>query len=259
MEQPQTFSRAKLADYLACRRRFQLRYLERRAWPIAPLAGQAEEARTLGQRFHLRLQRHFLYMPLVEEAEDDPASHSWWRRFVDQGPILPAGQRFAEYSLTVPISQSQLIGRFDLLVFGEDGVTIFDWKTDARPRPAAELSQVLQSRLYLALVVEGSAAWGEAISADRVRLTYWFVNDPTATVTIPYNQARHERNWADLLDLVVEIESQVVTQENWPLTDDLARCEKCAYTAYCGRLVTVQDASSWLEETMAGQLEPELP
>jgi hypothetical protein len=159
----------------------------------------------------------------------------------------------------VPISQSQLIGRFDLLVFGEDGVTIFDWKTDARPRPAAELSQDLQSRLYLALVVEGSTAWGEAISADRVRLTYWFVNDPAATVTIPYNQAQHERNWADLLDMVGEIESQLVAQEKWLLTGDLAQCEHCAYTVYCGRLVVVQDPSSWQEENMAIQLEPELP
>jgi hypothetical protein len=78
-------------------------------------------------------------------------------------------------------------------------------------------------------------------------------------VTIPYNQAQHERNWADLLDMVGEIESQLVAQEKWLLTGDLAQCEHCAYTVYCGRLVVVQDPSSWQEENMAIQLEPELP
>jgi hypothetical protein len=259
MKHTLTFSRSKLGDYLACQRRYQLRYLRQRAWPIAPLAGTAEKARNLGQRFHLRLQRHFLNMPLTEEMGDDPQIRAWWRRFADQGPTLPAGQQFVEYSLTVPIGRSQLTGRFDLLIFGDDEVTIFDWKTDARARPAAVLSQDLQSRLYLALAVEGSGALGEPISADQVRLTYWFVNDPAATVTIPYSQAQHERNWADLVDLVTEIESQLATQGAWPLTDDLARCEGCAYQAYCGRQVTVQDSSSWLEENMPVQLEPELP
>jgi hypothetical protein len=159
----------------------------------------------------------------------------------------------------VPISRSQLTGRFDLLIYGDNGVTIFDWKTDARPRPAAVLSQDLQSRLYLALAVEGSGALGEPISADQVRLTYWFVNDPTATVTIPYSQTQHKRNWADLLDLVAEIEVQLTTQETWPLTGDLAQCERCAYQVYCGRQVTVLDSSAWQEENMPVQLEPEFP
>jgi hypothetical protein len=259
MEKSLTFTRTKLADYLACQRRFQLRYLEQRAWPIAPLAGPAEEALNLGQRFHLRLQRHFLNMPLTEELADDPQIRAWWRRFVDQGPSLPDGQRFIEYSLTVPIGRSQLTGRFDLLVFGDDGITLFDWKTEPRPRPAAVLSQDLQSRLYLALAVEGSGALGEVISADQVRLIYWFVNDPTATVTIPYSQAQHMQNWATLLDLVADIEVQLTTQETWPLTDDLAQCERCAYQAYCGRQVTTQDSSSWLKENTPVQLEPEFP
>jgi len=252
-------SRAKLADYLACQRRFQLRYLHKWAWPVAPLAGRAEEARNLGQRFHLRLQRYFMDMPLTEEAIDNPQLRALWRRFLEQGPTLPAGQQFVEYSLTVLIGRSQLTGRFDLLILGDDGVTIFDWKTDARPRPAAVLSQDLQSRLYMALAVEGSGALGEPISADQVRLTYWFVNDPAATVTIPYSQAQHERNWAEFQDIVAEIESQLATQEAWPLTDDLARCERCAYQAYCGRQATVQESSSWLEEDNPVQLEPDFP
>ena len=259
MKHTLTFSRAKLADYLACRRRFQLRYLHKRAWPVAPLAGRAEEARNLGQRFHLRMQRHFLDMPLAEEEGDNPLLRAWWRRFVDQGPTLPAGQRFIEYSLTVPIGRSQLTGRFDLLIFGDDGADIFDWKSDARARPTEVLSQDLQSRLYLALAVEGSGALGQPISADQVRLTYWFVNDPMATVTIHYSQAQHERNWAEFQDLVAEIESQPSNQEVWSLTDDLAQCERCAYQAYCGRQTTVQDSSSWPEEDSPEQLEPEFP
>ena len=260
MDKSLTFSRTKFADYLACRRRFQLRYLEQRAWPMAPLAGKAEEARDLGQRFHLSLERHFMSMKVTEEESgQNPQLQAWWRRFVDQGPPIPAGRRFAEHSLTVPIGRSQLTGRFDLLVYGVDGVTLFDWKTDARPRTAEVLSQDLQTRLYLALAVEGSSALGEPNNADQVRLTYWFVNDPTATVSIRYSQAQHEQNWDDLSDLAAEIESQLANEEVWPLTDDLAHCARCAYPAYCGRLVTLQDSSSWQEEKTTLPLEPVFP
>jgi hypothetical protein len=72
MNETLTLSQHKLKDLLACRRRFQLRYLEQLPWPIEPMYNQAQETRDLGQRFHQILHRHFLGLP-VEPVDFSPS------------------------------------------------------------------------------------------------------------------------------------------------------------------------------------------
>ncbi|MCI0393652.1 MAG: PD-(D/E)XK nuclease family protein [Chloroflexi bacterium] len=253
------FSRVKLADFLACRRRFQLRYLERLPWPVAPLDEPVEQARSLGERFHQLLHRHFLGLPVAGEAAAEPALRAWWERFVDQGPQLPPGRLFPESSLTMPIGRHLLTGRFDLLVLGEAGAHIFDWKTESRPRPLAELEQDLQTRLYLALLAEGGVALGQAIAPEQISLTYWYVHAPEAAATIGYSPAAHQENWTALQELVAQIDRQLEVLEPWPLTNDLAECARCAYQVYCGREAAGQDWNAWELDETSLELEPEIP
>ena len=252
-------SRGKLADFGACRRRFQLRYLERLSWPAGPLAGEAEEARRRGQRFHQILHRHFLGLPVDEEVAAEPEMLSWWRRFLEQGPPLPAGRRFPEVTLTVPAGDHLLTGRFDLLILGEGWAHIYDWKTEAKPRPEGKLREDLQTQIYLALATEGMAALGQAVPPEQVSLTYWFVNQPAASVTLDYDQARHERQWAGLVEDIAEVDRQLASDSIWPLTDDLRACERCAYPLYCGRSINSLDLREWEPAPELSQLEPETP
>lgn len=57
------FSRYKLLTFLACRRRFQLRYLVQQPWPDAPQADEWRLASERGLAFHKLLERHFLGLP----------------------------------------------------------------------------------------------------------------------------------------------------------------------------------------------------
>ena len=43
MTERQTLSQYKLANFLACQRRFQLRYLRRLPWPASPLPERTEQ------------------------------------------------------------------------------------------------------------------------------------------------------------------------------------------------------------------------
>ena len=189
-------SRYRLSTFAACRRRFQLRYLQRLAWPAAPRALPLQMALERGEAFHRLVERYYLGLPpFAEDAGiPDEKLSLWWRAFRQSGPEMPAGKRLTEYTLTVPIGPHFLTGRFDLLVLTGDGAHIFDWKTEARPRTAAVLRDDLQTLLYLAMVTEGATALGAdgPINPDHVRITYWYATDPAASVTLGYSRRQHD-------------------------------------------------------------------
>lgn len=248
-----TFSRGRLADFIACQRRYQLRYDWRLAWPLGPLQAETAGALDRGRRFHRLLQRHFLGLPVTTPPADEPELGQWWGLFQSQGPRLPAGERLPEFNLTVPIGQHFLTGRFDLLIASDDGLHIYDWKTGVRPPALAALRNDLQTRVYLALAAEGATAlWRRleptAINPDSVRLTYWYASDPPVTRSLAYDEAWHARNWAALTDLVGQIERQLATGDDLPLTQDLDQCRRCAYQAYCGRQAGDADLAKWISE-----------
>lgn len=260
-----TFSRQKLTTFLACQRRFQLRYVQELPWPAEPAGEAWREASRRGRAFHRMLHRHFLDLPVDEPAGDDPVLQRWWQTFRKQGPSMPAGERRPEETLTVPIAGHLLSGRFDLLVLSAERAHVFDWKTEARPRSAAALHDDWQTTLYLALLVEGSQALrpgGRPIDPDEVTLTYWFVQAPQNVVTISYSREAHARNWQQLADLVRRIDDRLSEGGAWPLTDDWEECGRCPYQILCGRQGAPTARPTWDEEEPASghiTLEPELP
>jgi hypothetical protein len=259
MEQPLTLSRGKLADSVACQRRFQLRYEQRLAWPTGPLEGRTAGALERGRRFHRMLQRHFLGLPETPPPGDEPELVLWWQRFQSQAPRLPAGRRLPEFNLTVPIGRHFLTGRFDLLIAGESDLHIYDWKTGVRPRSLAALRDDLQTRVYLALAAEGAQALWNGVSPEAIKLTYWYSSDPPMIRSLVYDAAWHAENWGFLQELARQIEQQLGTGEALPLTDDLTQCQRCAYQAYCGRQSEGVDLAGWSSEESSPHLEPGRP
>ena len=252
-------SQGMMADYLACRRRFELRYQRRLPWPLAPLDEKVAEALSRGQQYHAMLQRHFLDLQVGDQESSDPVLQRWWEQFKQQGPKLLQGRLLPEFSITIPFGSFMLTGRFDLILLHDEGVQIFDWKTDARPPSEIELQENLQTRIYLALAVEGRAALNADVIPEQVSLTYWYVQEPEATVTIPYDQERHRDNWVYLKGLAADIERQFVADRSQPLTEDLTQCERCAYQIYCDREMPTLDLSSWEGEESLSPQEPATP
>ena len=271
MDEQLTLSRPRLTTFLACRRRFELRYLRQLAWPASPPDEPTVAALARGQQFHQRLQRHFLGLPVPDDAIADPVLRQWWQQFEQAQLPLPPGKLLTELSLTIPIGRHFLTGRFDLLVMGETAAGapaahLFDWKT-SRPQTETALRQDWQTRLYLALLVEGGAALlgdGRSFAPEHCHLSYWYVSEPDIPRTVHYSQAAHGQNWADLQRLVAEIDAALAA-ESWPLTDDWSHCRACAYQAYCGRqaagtatFTVTEDDDSQTPVTTA-QFEPHTP
>jgi CRISPR/Cas system-associated exonuclease Cas4 (RecB family) len=240
MGKPILLDQTALATFEACPRRFQLRYLERLPWPSLPLDRKQSLAVERGRYFHRLVERSMLGLPVDSEGIDDDVVRGWWGRFVRSGPALPEGERWPEHRLTIPIGNNYLTGRFDLLVLGEDAgrpfASLFDWKT-SKPRSATELEKAWQTRLYLALLAEGGAALSKGrqpLTADRISLTYWYPGEPDEPRVIPYSEAKHQQNWAQIEELAATIEA-LDSSQMWTLTDDWNHCRSCLYQTYCGR------------------------
>lgn len=239
-EQPLVLTQSALRDFAECRRRFQLRYLQQLPWPQAPLYGDTAVATARGREFHRLLERHFLGIPVDEEALSDTVLRGWWASFARSGLAFPDGRRWLEHELTIPAGDHFLSGRFDLLIVTElaDRVTahLYDWKT-SRPRPVEKLRQDWQTRLYLAMLAQSGSALTEGerpLAADNLAMTYWYAAEPDVPRTIRYSSDSHARNWAQILDLVAQI-NRAQRQDAWTLTADLSRCRHCAYQVHCGR------------------------
>ncbi len=259
--EPLTLSQARFLAFLTCRRRFQLRYLDRLAWPDTPLTPNQRTAVQRGQDFHQLLERFFLGFPIHDRDIPDPQLQLWWKQFEQYLLPLPHGRKMPELRLTVPVGHHFLAGRFDLIVIdaAEDqpAVHIYDWKT-SRPLPILELQDAWQSKLYLAMVAESKhalIAGHSPLAPEQIKLTYWYVTDPLAPRTISYDQVQHEKNWVEIQRLVAEIDS-CQEKDEWPLTDNWSHCRSCAYWAYCGRFEAGAAEKITAEEPAPYDFEP---
>ena len=81
------FSQASLQDFVDCRRRFQLRYLQRLPWPAVESEPVLENERTMrqGAEFHHMIQQHLIGIPAERlsarlEGGDPQAEElrRWW-------------------------------------------------------------------------------------------------------------------------------------------------------------------------------------
>ena len=239
-----TFSQSSLGDYQACARRFQLRYVEQRAWPAPQSAdaAEAERRQRLGLEFHRLVRRHQAGLPpaaLTPLAAADPELAGWWAAYL-ASPFSSLAEpwRRAEITLAAPLAGYRLEAQYDLVAGSPGGEwLIVDWKTE-RQRPAREWlvrrAQTTVYRCVLALAGDGLNG-GRPIAPERITMVYWFAAFPLQPERYPYDTAQFERDRAALAGLIGEIVSR--PEGPWPQAADERVCRFCAYRSLCERQV----------------------
>ena len=255
------FSQGSLQDHVDCPRRFQLRYLARISWPAleAEPPGNFDAHIRQGQAFHRLVHQHILGLPeerlsRCASEEDDPAAEqgqlsAWWANYLNTPPGHLPRDRYAEVALSAPIHGHRLIAKYDLIAVepGQRAV-IVDWKTSKKRSTAAWLSARLQTRVYRCLLIQAGDDLndGTHIRPENVTMTYWYANHPETPIELSYDPVQFEADLRYLSDLVAEIKG--LSEDDFPLTDDIHRCRFCPYRSLCGRgveagaLETIDDA-----------------
>jgi hypothetical protein len=235
-----TFSQSSLQDFLDCRRRFQLRYVEGQVWPgvVAEPALVHEQYLERGSRFHRLVQRHQLGIDaaLLQRGIVDPELRRWWDRYLSFEALHRAGgRRYPEYALSMAVAGVRLTAVFDLLlVVPGERMVIYDWKTYERTPSRDRLRDRLQTRVYLSVLVSaGAVVFGSEVRPDQVSFVYW-VAGTGDVVEFEYASGAYERDTAFVEGVLAEVGACSDSGE-WLLTEDVSECRFCVYRSLCGR------------------------
>lgn len=251
-----TFSQTSLQDYADCPRRFQLRYLDRLAYPAMEAEPALEHERRMaeGATFHRMAQQFLVGIPeeKVARQANTPDLARWWKNFTYTKEILGLKSQpalFPEATLSAGLGAFRLAAKYDLIVRAAEGrFLVYDWKT-YRKRPRNEaLASRWQTRVYRALLVKAGKQLnnGQSIAPEQCEMIYWFSDFPDEPAHFPYTPLQYQRDWDALTRLVEEIQSAA----DFPKTDDLNQCAYCAYRSYCERGTQAGDLD-------ATEIEPE--
>ena len=234
------FSQNNLQDYVDCPRRFELRYLEKLAWPAIrsePILA-VERHMLLGERFHRMIQQHQsgLSADLVGATASEPELVEWWQAYLSAAPDPLPERRWVEHTLSAPFGNYRLIAKYDLLAIapGERAV-IVDWKTSLRKPKRALLSRRIQTRLYPFLLAEAGKLLNNSVTfkPEQIELVYWFTADPSNPEHFPYSADQFDQDRKFLQDLIADVVN--ASETNFPLTSDERMCRYCNYRSLCDR------------------------
>ena len=257
-----TLSQSSLQDYQDCPRRFELRYLQKLAYPAIETepALENEKHQQEGEYFHRLAQQVLIGIPAeqVGRLANTENLQRWWSNFQeDFGSLRDFRSLYPEITLSAPLGKFRLVAKYDLIAIDKDRVTIFDWKTYRR-RPKNEWLHVRwQTRIYRALLAQAGAHLngGKPFVPEQIEMVYWFADFPAEPARFPYKADQFKRDWDALTRIADEIESASTSlSTNFPKTDEVSKCSYCPYRSYCNRGIRAGDAADAELETEAEEL-----
>jgi CRISPR/Cas system-associated exonuclease Cas4 (RecB family) len=256
-----TFSQSSLQDYNDCARRFELRYLERLAWPAIETEPTLENERRqqAGQLFHRMAQQALVGIPLdkLDKLASSPELAKWWQNFsADYPKIARAEKLYPEITLSAPLGGHRLTAKFDLVAVMDGKATIYDWKTYHK-RPRNEFLAVRwQTRVYRWLLAEAGKHFnnGQGFAPEQIEMVYWFAEYPQEPARFAYDTDQYQRDRAGLEKIIAEISQ---ASEFAKLGEDEAEktCRFCNYRSYCARGTSAGD---WRDAEIESDNMPEI-
>ena len=258
-EQLNTLSQSSLQDFHDCPRRFELRYLQRLAYPAIETepAIENEKHQQEGEYFHRLVQQNLIGIPAeqIGKLANSDNLQRWWGNFIGAKDLQTLRERarlYPEIALSAPLGKFRLVAKYDLIAVDNDKVTIYDWKT-YRKRPKNEwLAIRWQTRVYRALLVQAGAHLneGKPFRPGQIEMIYWFGDFPAEPARFAYTADQYKRDW----DALQKIADEISSASSFPLTDDISKCNYCPYRSYCNRGVQAGDAADAELETEAEEL-----
>jgi hypothetical protein len=234
------FTQNNLQDYVDCPRRFQLKYIDKLAWPALesePVL-EMEKQLEMGSRFHKLIHQYFSGVDpsILNEHCSEVELIIWFNNFLSQKSLSIPAIRFPECTLAAPFNGFRLLAKYDLIAFDPDlGAMILDWKTSRKIPHRPWLEKRVQTRVYpFLLAFSGSALIHDfRVSPEHLGMSYWFTDFPDQPVTFIYNEITFQNDRSFLESLTSEIISNDSIE--FRKTDEIQVCRFCIYRSLCER------------------------
>lgn len=218
------FSQASLSAWLNCPLKFKYRYIDGLYWPMAT-SGVVSEHIELGRKFHLLAQRYFSDDISAAPGEVDPLLSQWLLRLRDFLPLSGKTRFLPEYELRSARDGIRLLAKYDLLAAGEDGVTIYDWKTDEKTPGSRQVASP-QTKLYMYLL---SLSDYFVLELNSLAMVYWNPRFPQEPLSIRYSRQQQEQDGQWVRELIGQIQGT----QAFPATQNEKNCRFCEYRPVC--------------------------
>lgn len=220
-------SATALECYELCPRRFHYRYLEHA--PAAGLPQGVERRMERGQIFHRLVLWNDLGLDvsMILDAVDDPELIEFWDAYCAFAATLDGLDVQHDRTLVARSGNHPVQAKLDALVVAPDGsVTIYDWKTSARP-DRSRLAESPQSKVYPFVVWNALA---NLTHPAQLSLVYWFAAEPDRPLRIDVDAGKLDAAAGWLTAILTTIE----TDSEFAMTTDRTICASCEYLAHCG-------------------------
>lgn len=254
------FSQSSLSDYLLCKRKFYLRYVQKLAWPAPITEPMLERERHLenGKSFHLLIQQLLtgIDAALLESTVGNLQLNHWWQNFLKAGlPSIKDELHWTEMTLSTRINGWDLDAKYDLIHQpNADTLTIYDWKTNQAAPKVESYRKSIQTRVYLYVLSQGVqslfGSTGKSVSAHKLSMVYWFAEFPEHTARIPYSVESLQADREYLGQLINEITGN--TEEDFVMCDNEKICRTCEYRSFCERGIKAGPAENDEDYEQAG-------
>jgi hypothetical protein len=240
------FSQTSLQDFVDCRRRFYLRYIQKVRWPAVQSEPVLENERFIaeGSALHESIHQDLLGIPegKIGSIKYSPRFELWWSHFLDYKNTdftltNPQIIRLPEFTLIGTIAGYKLVAKYDLLAINPgEKATIYDWKTAQKKPRRTWLLKRMQSLIYpVILMKSGQHLLPAGINPENISMVYWFANHRGQHEVIEYSTHAFEQDSLVIEDMIRLIDrlAQGAAEDNFPMTEDKRKCAFCSYRSLC--------------------------
>lgn len=223
---------------MTCPYKFKLRYIDAVFWNHG--RSQANALARRGQEFHLISQRYFLG---ISNLLLSPEMKMWLEELKKFVPIIDDLSYYPEEESRLNDDGLRLLAKYDLLHINENGkIIIYDWKTDPKPLARVNLSESVQTKLYMYLVcAAGEGVLGFNPKPQNISFIYWNPQFPDKRETFTYDQTSFEKDEKWIKNIIHEILEK--DKKDYYKTTNKHSCTYCEYIALCQgkRVIFVSD------------------
>ena len=230
------FSQQALNTYNTCPLKFRLRYIDGLYWARTWTTEEEKHSLEKGRQFHLLAHRYYSdidsTVPHGSKYADD--LQQWLGELKNDYPTVKENSYYPEFTLRLNHNGMKLQAKYDLIVRSPDNrLTVYDWKTDAKPLQKTRLLTGMQTMIYLFLLnkIGLGLLTGEKLPPENIKMIYWNPLFPKKSIEINYSAFKHTKFAKQVIDLITAILNS--NYEDFLPTQEKNHCGRCEYSPIC--------------------------
>ncbi|GAE87012.1 PD-(D/E)XK nuclease family protein [Acetivibrio straminisolvens] len=255
------FTQYSISTFEKCPLKFKKRYLEGIKWKSV-ISEEIKRRSDIGRNFHLMARRYFLGIDtgLTSGIEGYEELSKWLEALKSHFPKTDDALYLPEYKLRMAKGTLRLEANFDLVVIKNDGIEIWDWKTQGKSKSnkpwddkqkGERLKGSLQTMVYLFVLKEqAQRVVQREIECSDIRMFYWHPDPARILAEINYSDEIHEQFGQALkskIDGILQYDYESFDKELYK-----KNCLYCEFNWFCNNervdFQAVEEDEDFLEE-----------